>query len=364
MDLDSDFKNLILINRYKFIKFLQKGSYGKVFKALDLTTNKFVSIKSIPIEFSKVANHEIEMLKKLKGNDNICQLLDNFRLRSIYIVLEFCNFDLFEYSKTHTFSSTDIFNIAKQLFNAISYCHGRNIYHRDLKPENILINTVTNQIKLCDWGLSTTKRINNEFNVGTEKYMAPEVFINNYTSLNLKYYDAKYVDYWSFGLTLITLLFGKSPFKSIKSKDKSSLINDSNYKKFVLFNEKQILFDIYPNLNNIGYRIFLNLFKINGIDDSLGFMNKIKQRNLKKFMVDLENNYKFGLTLDEEEFDLDSNYSYSSSLNYSPTLTYSPKFSPKLPSHSHSNSFKKKDIKIIENEINVDDFTNLNWFDY
>lgn len=375
--VDKNFKDGILVNRYKFISFLQKGSYGRVIKGMDLQTSQVVSIKAIATKFTDVANHEIKMLTKLKGNANICQLLTSFTVGNyIYLILEYCNGgDLYDYiSSKNPITSADLYLIASQLYSAIGFSHGRGIYHRDLKPENILLhkpNTSSSTdfsqftFKVCDWGLSTTTRINDEFNVGTEKYMAPEVFINNYNSnLNLKYYDAKYVDYWSVGITLITLLFGKSPFKVIDNVNRS-LINDSNYKKFVLFNEKQILFDIYPNLNTNGFNIFDNLLKISGIDDNLAnFLNKINQRSLDKFMNDLKINYKFGLTIDDE---FDNSELYSMSNNSHGIKTVPRKMVPVTlpPKKKLDYSLKlDKDIKIIESEILVDDLTNLNWFDY
>lgn len=391
--IDKNFQDGVLLNRYRFVSYLQKGSYGRVMKCIDLTTNSHVSVKAIPIRYEDIATHEIDMLKQLTGNLNICQLITSYTLNNyIYLVLEYCNGgDLYDYIRDHKgVNSSDLYLIASQLYNAITFAHKKGIYHRDLKPENILIHDTSRSndfrrvtFKICDWGLSTTTRLNEEFNVGTEKYMAPEVFINNYNAnLNLKFYDAKYVDYWSCGITLITLLFGRTPFKVIDKSNKS-LINDTNYKKFVLFNEKQILFDIYPNLNLNGFNIFDNLLKINGIDDNLtNFMNKINQRSLDKFIHDLGHNYKFGLTIDDElELDLGSGYNtpergtpeYSSE-KYSPErkrvtsekptskIGYNKlgKLKPKLDYALKLD----KDIKIIESEILVDDFTNLNWFDY
>lgn len=348
----------ILLDRYKIIRYLQKGTYGKVSLAKDLITNQQVSIKSIPIKYKSFAYHEIKILKLLVGNENICQLITDFKHgNSIFLVLEYCsNGDLHDFlrkgNNNPSINSSGLYQIADQLYNAITFAHARGVYHRDLKPENILLSE-KNVVKLCDWGLATTDRINQEFNVGTEKYMAPEVFINNYNKdLDLKYYDAKFVDYWSFGMTLITILFGKTPFETVDGK---SLIHDSNFKKFLLFNQKEILFDIYPNLNLKGFKIFNSLFKINGIDDNLeNFLAKIKQRNIHKFMNDLRQNYRSGLTIDEED-DV-SNYN-DIKIDLINVLV------PKL-NYSLKPQKEKSSIQIVENEILVDDFTNLNWFDY
>ncbi len=44
--------------------------------------------------------------------------------------------------------------VARQLLEAIGYCHGKQIVHRDLKPSNILVTYNGNHVKLIDFGLS------------------------------------------------------------------------------------------------------------------------------------------------------------------------------------------------------------------
>ena len=45
-------------------------------------------------------------------------------------------------------------SVARQLLEAIGYCHGKQIIHRDLKPSNVLITYNGNRVKLIDFGLS------------------------------------------------------------------------------------------------------------------------------------------------------------------------------------------------------------------
>ena len=68
----------------------------------------------------------------------------------------------------------------KQMAEAISYLHSRQICHRDLKPENVLLCSSQDQspvLKLTDLGLSklVDQTILKTF-CGTEIYMAPEMW--------------------------------------------------------------------------------------------------------------------------------------------------------------------------------------------
>lgn len=72
---------------------------------------------------------------------------------------------------------TEAIDLARQLFDAVAYLHGRNIRHRDVKPANLVI-TSEGQLKLVDFGLASEEeveritRANTTF--GTVSYAPPE----------------------------------------------------------------------------------------------------------------------------------------------------------------------------------------------
>lgn len=327
---DSDYalyekNHLLLKQRYKYVRQIQRGSFGMVTLAIDVKTNTHVAMKTMfkAKEVAPMAWNEINILSKLgHDNEHICQLLDHFETKDyIILVLEYCaNGDLYDmiHSTSNGPRAVDVWNLAKEIYHGLQYAHNLGIFHRDLKPENILFTDV-GRVKICDWGLATYSRYSAHFNVGTEKYMAPECFLNSPVSASpvVDSYDCKYADYWSLGITLLTAVFGTAPFKPVRVNDalgsaddfkrknksvKKSLESDSNFKHFVMYNMPEVLYDIYPTMNENCFKIFMNLLKAGGVEDDIESYNKkIRLRSLDKFIEDLENNWKFGLTVWEEE---------------------------------------------------------------
>ena len=66
-------------------------------------------------------------------------------------------------------------SVARQLLEAIGYCHGKQIIHRDLKPSNVLVTYNGNRVKLIDFGLSDSDSYAvHKGPAFTKAYAAPE----------------------------------------------------------------------------------------------------------------------------------------------------------------------------------------------
>lgn len=316
----------LLNDTYRFVSNIQKGSFGKVTLADDVRTGTKVALKAMlksSKEVARMARHELAILKLL-GTENpyICQLVDHFETDEyIVLVLEYCeNGDMYDVIHAELAShprAVDVWKLAREMYLGLSYAHSKGIYHRDLKPENILF-TLDGSVKICDWGLASRSRLLSDFNVGTEKYMAPECFANSALAESSYKIDCRYTDYWSFGVTLLTAVFGTSPFKPVRANDdvwgsadtfrrknksmKKSLESDFNFKNFVFYNKPEVLYDIYPSMNENCFRIFTRLLKVGGDDEDIdNYVRKIERRDLEAFINDLEENWKYGLTVWEED---------------------------------------------------------------
>lgn len=262
----------LLRKRYLKVADISEGSYGLVSVAADTKNNdKLVAIKYLfPLEYKpkvkktsrassspaklrspsangeaksvlttlrQEAEKEIGIHHILGPHPNISTLVDNF---DSYLVLEYClRGDLYDaiHAGLGPSTSQDIKDVFQQILNALEFCHSQNVFHRDLKPENILI-AEDWTIKICDWGLATTTQIitdRAEFDIGSERYMAPELF-----DTSVDYYDASKIDLWSLGIILLTLVFHKNPFQIANYSDKCFLQFAAN---------REMLFDIFSTMS-------------------------------------------------------------------------------------------------------------------
>ena len=111
-----------------------------------------------------------------------------------------------------------------QIAEGMRYLHSRKMTHRDLKSANILVNPVGLSeegfvfAKLADFGLAKTKNDFTRFshltlNVGTTRWMAPEIFKKHAELEHLPEAFPMKADVYSFGIVCYEILSGKQPFE-------------------------------------------------------------------------------------------------------------------------------------------------------
>ena len=240
----------LIDDTYKILtdKRLGGGSFGHVYKWLNIKTNKEYSIK---IESNDNTNpqllHEYKILKSLEGNEGIptTYLFKNIGGESILIMdllgpnLE----DILQDTKTKTFTLKTCLMALKQIIERLKLIHKEGIIHRDLKPENLL---VTKNIRNCliyliDYGLSKKyKDIKNDIHIpfkndrqitGTIRYVS----INTHKGIEQSRRD----DIESSLYIITYFLNGKLNWDGIKCKTKEEKIQKIMEKKEEFKNNKE-----------------------------------------------------------------------------------------------------------------------------
>lgn len=299
-------------DKYVAIKYIYPMDYPrkKLLRQLSSTTGRATSSpaklrsnvedpdtrrKSVMTALLEESAKEIAFHKILGHHVNIPDLIDSF---GSCLVLEYCpRGDLYEAMQNDIGPTTsqDIKDVFSQVLSALTFCHSKLVFHRDLKPENILISDDWT-IKICDWGLATTQRIvsnKSEFDVGSERYMAPELF-----DQDLESYDASKVDLWSVGVILLTLVFHKNPFQVANYTDKRFLQFSAN---------REALFDFFSTMTSELFgalRFCLNMDPSNR--DLEGLSKELEK--VKYFTIDEEYWAEHSDDEEEEEEEEDAGY--------------------------------------------------------
>ena len=136
-------------DNYRIIKKLGQGTFGQVYKIMQLKTGNIRALKIIPKNnlragfTDKDITREINIMKNL-DHPHIIKLYEFYKdTENYYLVNEFCTEgDLSEKMNKLKFLPEPIVKILMaQIFSAVLYLNNRGIIHGDLKLENILVDS-------------------------------------------------------------------------------------------------------------------------------------------------------------------------------------------------------------------------------
>nr|WP_246844254.1 bifunctional serine/threonine-protein kinase/formylglycine-generating enzyme family protein [Hydrocoleum sp. CS-953] len=213
-------EKLVLVERYRALKIIGRGGFGRTFQAVDefKPSKPFCVIKQFLPQakgtenLSKAAllfDQEAERLDTLGRHPQIPELLAYFSQDNRqYLVQEFIDGQTLQQELTWSgaFDERKILELLKSLLPVLEFIHAQRVIHRDIKPENIIRRKRDNQLVLVDFGiakfvtkmaLTVTGTI-----IGSEGYAPPEQAMGKATFSS---------DIYSLGVTCIHLLTEVEP---------------------------------------------------------------------------------------------------------------------------------------------------------
>ncbi|KAG1728335.1 serine/threonine protein kinase, negative regulator of sexual conjugation and meiosis [Suillus lakei] len=244
--------------RLRLIELIGFGASGTVYLAIDLRSDPvYYAVKCLPnAGLSRDSllwqKREIEChwLVSRSSSPHICKLHQTIEEGPyMFLVLDYCpGGDLFTAINSRMYEG-NVPLIKKafiELLDGVHVCHTAGVYHRDLKPENILCVESGLGIRIADFGLSTTKTISQEFNVGSLGYFSPECHRDS----GSPHYSPLHSDIWSLGIILLDMVLNRSPWRSAES-------SDQDFQKYI--DNPNFFLEVFPisrSLNEILKQIF------------------------------------------------------------------------------------------------------------
>lgn len=218
------------LSHFYVIRAIGAGGMGVVYEAQDTRLPRSVAIKVLKegltqnVDAVRRFKQEARLASSL-NHPNICTILDVSESESqAFIAMELLEGEsLRERLRGARLSSTEIFDIIRQITSALVAAHDHDIIHRDITPANIFL-TSSGLVKLLDFGLAThfpvarpldVEAINESANPkttpGTIHYMAPEQFVDDAVV------DHR-CDFYALGAVVYEMATGVKPFARNSSR--------------------------------------------------------------------------------------------------------------------------------------------------
>ncbi|MGK7872244.1 MAG: protein kinase [Xenococcaceae cyanobacterium] len=212
---------LLLRERYRAIRLIGQGGFGKTFLAIDedKPSKPYCVIKQFfpqaqdtetVHKASKLFEKEAVRLDDLGEHPQIPELLAYFTQdERQYLVQEYIDGQNLaqELANNGVFNESEIRSLLIDLLSGLQFVHDNQVIHRDIKPENIIRRQSDGKLVLVDFGaakyatvtaLGVTGTV-----IGSAEYVAPE------QSRGKAIFAS---DLYSLGVTCINLLTDLSPF--------------------------------------------------------------------------------------------------------------------------------------------------------
>jgi len=207
------------IGRYELLEPIGRGSMGNVYLGRDPLINRILALKAIDLSIgydAESASTSDSFLREAAiagslSHPNIVTIYDVGESEGLaYIAMEYVRgHHLNEFATNDRLLPVDtVLDLIARAAEALDYAHRRNVVHRDIKPANIMYDSLSNNLKITDFGIAKlidANRTRTGIVLGTPAFMSPEQLegknVNGHTDL------------FALGVSLYQLLTGQLPFR-------------------------------------------------------------------------------------------------------------------------------------------------------
>jgi serine/threonine-protein kinase len=208
------------MGRYELLEPIGRGAMGYVYLGRDPKINRIVALKAVnlaaevePSELEEASRNflrEAEIAGRL-SHPNIVTIFDVGETNGVaYIAMEYLKGrHLSEYVVPERLLPVNtVLDLLSRTADALDYAHAQNVVHRDIKPANIMYDSISDGLKITDFGIARlidVGRTRTGIVLGTPAFMSPEQLegknVNGHTDL------------FALGVSLYQLLTGHLPFR-------------------------------------------------------------------------------------------------------------------------------------------------------
>jgi serine/threonine-protein kinase len=209
------------IGRYQLLEPIGRGAMGNVYLGRDPIINRILALKAIdlsvgydtPVALETTTESFLREATIAGGlsHPNIVTIFDVGQVDSLaFIAMEYVRgHHLSEFaSRDRLLPVETVLDLVGRAADALDYAHRHNVVHRDIKPANIMYDSLSNNLKITDFGIAKlidANRTRTGIVLGTPAFMSPEQLegknVNGHTDL------------FALGVSLYQLLTGQLPFR-------------------------------------------------------------------------------------------------------------------------------------------------------
>jgi predicted ATPase/GAF domain-containing protein/tRNA A-37 threonylcarbamoyl transferase component Bud32 len=208
----------ILQQDYQIIEKIYESASSLIYRAMIKLDHRYIILKILKENYPSLSEltrykQEYEITRSL-NTEGIIKAYDLRRYKNTLVMLleDFGGESLKVLISKHQLKLEEFISIAIKITESLAAIHAANIIHKDINPANIVYNQNTGQLKIIDFGISTSLSQENRqiCNInqleGTLAYIAPEQTGRMNRGIDYR------SDFYSLGVTFYELLTQQLPF--------------------------------------------------------------------------------------------------------------------------------------------------------